>query len=63
MRTPVENEQFGVLDAAFQSIGETGRRQLIASADGDVCRSENSSQMGLHIMGEDGSGLLEEIRH
>ena len=31
--------------------------------DGDVRRSENSSQMCLHLMREDGIRLLEEIRH
>ena len=63
VRTSVEHEQFGISDAVLQSIGETGGRELIAGPDGDVRRSENSSEMCLHIMREDGIRLLEEIRH
>jgi hypothetical protein len=53
VRTPVEHEQFGIRDAALQPIGETGGCELIARPDRDVRRSENSYQMGLHIVRED----------
>ena len=63
VRRPIEHKQFGISDAALQSIGETGGSELIATPDGDLRRNENSSQMCLHIMREDGIRLLKEIRH
>jgi hypothetical protein len=42
VRTPLENEQFGIPDAGLQWIGKTGGCELVASPDADECRRENA---------------------
>ena len=63
MRAPVEDEQFGVPDAALESIRESGGRELIVASDRDLRRRANAAERRLHVVSKNGIRLLDERRH
>src|SRR4030095_16892632 len=61
VRAPLEDQQFGITNAALQSVGETRRGELVVTAECDQSGHSDATELRLHVVCDHGIGLPHEV--